>query len=50
MHRTKSLTLPRPQWLGKHAIRDPPIGVPGERTAGCKYYCDRQTARHESKW
>ena len=31
-------------------IRTPPIGVPGERTGGCKYYCDRQTARTESKW
>ena len=36
--------------LVQDKIRTPPIGVPGERTAGCKYYCDRQTARTESKW
>jgi hypothetical protein len=35
-------------WQNK--IRTPPIGVPGERTAGCKYYCDRQNARTEAGW
>jgi len=37
-------------WVGKNKIRTPPLGVPGERTAGCKYYCDRQTARTEAGW